>query len=367
MASYVAWPLRVCSGLALIWCLVACETCVAQSTTQKPSASRQADSDPRDRFDLEAPADAPAPPPLPATPGTLGSPGSDSGLSLKQRTQQLIKDLDSPNFRVRLTASRNLSRVAAGAVDALRRAATHGSLEVRARVIDILKTMYISSRKRDATAADEVLEGLVETGDAEAAMAAKVVLLEHSDLRDQRAWQHIERLGGRRRNLDQQRVIVPNGAVFRMQRAVANIELDDQWTGGDGGLKYLKRLSSIDALYLIDGVNVSQDAVDELFRVIPGLNVQRRGSAYLGIAGAPNPLGGLGCLVASVKVNSAAFQAKIERGDVITKFNGVEIPSFEALIAQIKTKKAGDVVRVNVSRQGQPLELDVTLGRWSDK
>ena len=292
---------------------------------------------------------------------------TDSGASVKHRTRQLIKELDSADFRVRLAASRKLSEVATGAVDELRMAASQGSLEVRVRVIEILKTMYTSRKDSESSAADDVLEGLVEAGDPEVALAAKVVLTNHSDLRDQRAWRQIQRLGGRRRDLNQQRILVPNGAMIPIQQTVTNIELDEQWTGGDQGLKYLKRLSSIGALYLIDGANVSQEAVDALYRVIPGLNVQRRGNAYLGIAGAPNPLGAAGCLVVSVKVNSAAFRAQIQRSDVITKFDGVEIQSFEGLIGQIKTKKAGQPVMVEVSRQGQPLTLEVTLGRWSDK
>jgi len=302
--------------------------------------------------------DLPAPPPLPKTVDPA---------AVRHQARQFIKELDSADFRVRLAASRKLSEVAVGAVDELRMAAAQGSLEVRVRVIEILKTMYISPKDRESTAADAVLEGLAESGDPEVAMAANLVLTDHSDLRDRRAWQQIQRLGGRRRDLNQQRIIVPNGAAVPIQQTVTNIELDEQWTGGDEGLKYFKRLNSIGALYLIDGANVSQEAVDALHRVIPGLNVQRRGSAYLGIAGAPNPLGAAGCLVVSVKVNSAAFRAQIQRSDVITKFDGVEIQSFEGLITQIKTKKAGQRVTVEISRRGQPLVLDVTLGRWSDK
>jgi len=49
------------------------------------------------------------------------------------------------------------------------------------------------------------------------------------------------------------------------------------------------------------------------------------------------------------------------KGDVITSIDGQSVTVFEDLISYLNTKQAGDVVTLNVIRNGEPLELKVKL------
>ncbi len=77
-----------------------------------------------------------------------------------------------------------------------------------------------------------------------------------------------------------------------------------------------------------------------------------------------------GILVAEVTPLSGAFNAGIEAGDIITKFNGVEIKSFEELEAEKNKYKAGEKVEITLYRipenvpadQGEYKTVEVTLG-----
>lgn len=72
-----------------------------------------------------------------------------------------------------------------------------------------------------------------------------------------------------------------------------------------------------------------------------------------------------GVVVYSVSVDSPAADAGIQRNDIITKFNGVEISSYQMLNSEKNKCSAGDTVTVTVYRNGQSIDLQVTLGSAS--
>ncbi|NLX64626.1 MAG: PDZ domain-containing protein [Clostridiaceae bacterium] len=77
-----------------------------------------------------------------------------------------------------------------------------------------------------------------------------------------------------------------------------------------------------------------------------------------------------GILVYEVEPLSAAFMAGVKTGDIITKFNGVEIKSFSELEAEKNKYKAGDKVELTIYRlpqrgepsQGKYITVELTLG-----
>ena len=77
-----------------------------------------------------------------------------------------------------------------------------------------------------------------------------------------------------------------------------------------------------------------------------------------------------GILVYSVEPLSGAYQAGIRTGDIITKFNGVPITTFNELETQKNKYKAGDTVEVTIYRipesgavsEGKYMTLKVVLG-----
>lgn len=97
-------------------------------------------------------------------------------------------------------------------------------------------------------------------------------------------------------------------------------------------------------------------------------------SAYLGIGGvdvtsdvAKTYNMPTGVYVAQVKENSAAEQAGIQKGDIITAFDGKDVSSMEDLSSKLQYYKAGTTVDVTIQRssngQYEEQTLSVTLGK----
>ena len=68
-----------------------------------------------------------------------------------------------------------------------------------------------------------------------------------------------------------------------------------------------------------------------------------------------------GLLVYEVTPLSAAYKAGIKNGDIITKFDGVDVKVFADLEGQKNKHKAGDKVVIVVYRDGKTLNIDVVL------
>jgi serine protease Do len=95
-----------------------------------------------------------------------------------------------------------------------------------------------------------------------------------------------------------------------------------------------------------------------------------KGSPYLGVtidrsfteADAERHGVPFGLLVYDVQPLTAAYKAGIHRGDIILKFDGVKVTTFDELEKQKNMHKPGDEVMVEVYRDGETLELKVVLG-----
>jgi putative serine protease PepD len=70
----------------------------------------------------------------------------------------------------------------------------------------------------------------------------------------------------------------------------------------------------------------------------------------------------VGADVATVESGSAAANAGIKVGDVITRFNDLTISEPNQLTAAVREQAAGAKVKITVQRNGQEQTLDVTLG-----
>ena len=69
-----------------------------------------------------------------------------------------------------------------------------------------------------------------------------------------------------------------------------------------------------------------------------------------------------GALIASVEPGSPAERGGFQVGDVIVKFNGEDVESARALPRMVAESDNGDVVPVEIVRDGKRESLDVTLG-----
>jgi serine protease Do len=68
-----------------------------------------------------------------------------------------------------------------------------------------------------------------------------------------------------------------------------------------------------------------------------------------------------GAAVAAVTENGPAAKAGVKAKDIITKVNGQEIKSSTELKRIVSASKAGDKLILTVYRQGQTLEITVTV------
>lgn len=130
-------------------------------------------------------------------------------------------------------------------------------------------------------------------------------------------------------------------------------------------------------LGIIDNVNTSNDmgnlltayGVTELKRTIEKMsNDQER--AYLGVHGADVPEEAImesdmpaGSYIREIEMDSPAMNAGIQSGDVITQANETPIESYNDLLNVLYNANPEDVLDVLLVRQGQEVNVQVTLGR----
>ncbi|MDQ2085022.1 trypsin-like peptidase domain-containing protein [Herbivorax sp. ANBcel31] len=70
----------------------------------------------------------------------------------------------------------------------------------------------------------------------------------------------------------------------------------------------------------------------------------------------------MGVLVEEVSLYSAAHGAGVRRMDIITKFDGVRVKSLEELNDERDNYEPGDIVTIEVFRDGETIELELEMG-----
>lgn len=270
-----------------------------------------------------------------------------------------IGHLGDESYTVREEATHKLAKAGATAVPALQAAAVGDApLEVAARAIRILQIMYQNGDSDAYDAAEIALEQIAESRTNRVlARRAQVAITTQVARRQIRAIARFKELGGR------VRMVQPNGVAItgvNGEPQISELIIGREWKGGEVGLAQIKRLTAVRALYVINNA-LTEDEITKLTQALPQLVIQHRGQAMLGVSALPNEKG---CEIFNVKEGSAAEQAELEAGDIITRFDGKEVKTFEALTDLIKTKKGGDKVIIDLIRNGEAMNKEVTLGDW---
>lgn len=73
-----------------------------------------------------------------------------------------------------------------------------------------------------------------------------------------------------------------------------------------------------------------------------------------------------GVLVRDVAVGGPSDQAGIRRGDLILKFAGQAIDSFERMIKAASATRPGQDVKVELLREGKPATVTMKMGVWTE-
>jgi len=112
-----------------------------------------------------------------------------------------------------------------------------------------------------------------------------------------------------------------------------------------------------------DGVGFAVP-IDRAFRVATALT--DGGQFVPGLLGVMGKDAGVnetaGAVITSVNPGSAADDAGIRIGDAVVSLNGELVAGIDDLSAQVRSYQAGETVVVNVIRDGEQMELGVTLG-----
>jgi S1-C subfamily serine protease len=92
-----------------------------------------------------------------------------------------------------------------------------------------------------------------------------------------------------------------------------------------------------------------------------------RGYLGLGLQAVRIEGNGVGAMVMSVDAAGPGARSGLRQGDVIVNWNGHAVQGVNAILRELGPDSAGTMVRLSVTRGGEPLELDVTIGARPDR
>jgi hypothetical protein len=300
-------------------------------------------------------------------------------LPTKSPVNPLIPLLGDPRFEVREEATKKLEQAGLAAIVPLHEAAAGENLEITCRAIKSLGAILNSEDDGTFDAAEAALEQLEASSNASAARRAAVALDSQPLRRWNRALARLQLHGGgvKWKARNEMTPSEPNPELGGNNVFPTNIMLGEKWSGGTQGLINIKRMNySLSAyygqmlpvrwplpVYVIEGASVSPEALEELQRSLPGLEIHKRGQAKLGVYSDS----GIGpCTISGVEPNQAAEKAGIRLGDVVVKYDGETVTDFEHLTRITRRHKAGDRVKLEVQRDGQIVALEVELSGWDE-
>jgi hypothetical protein len=288
---------------------------------------------------------------------------------------QWMGELNDDRYLVRERATRQLLDAGPAALDHLFAAAESDRPEPADSAIWILQRL---ANATDAGVRRQALERLVHLKKRPRVVAAArddLIQIYHEE-----AVAAIEKLGGR---YVEGEYYWQMGTLARFGRVV----IDDEWRGGDAGLRHLRRLiglqqvdivgtdisfeglkqlqhcKSLQSVHLF-GTNLKPEQLPELRKLMPQVaQIDYRRGALLGVGTSAADSEGP-AIVWQVTPGSAADVAGIQANDIIQKFEGSPVANFKSLTQKIGEHGPGDEVTIEALRNGQPKTFKVKLGRW---
>lgn len=303
--------------------------------------------------------------------------------------QQWINDLSNEQFETRQKATSALIEQGKLSIPYVEQAALKGDLEVAVRAIKILTALYVNTKdKAQIDAVELTLRKLSKSGNRYASSRALDALEQNYVVCQRVAFAEILKRGGKflnenfsvfdpLSNPSEVEVTTRQGAFSRPVRQPDGgpvppeqyqLLLGPSWKKGDEGLSAIKRLRRIRQLIYVERSNgITTEGLNSLKSELPDLIVTSRGPALLGISSLARRDG---CFVLKVNENSSASEGGILQNDRIVRFNGRDVPHFEALVDMIAELNAGDRVPVvvlrrrNASNYAEIISLTVDLKGW---
>ena len=280
-----------------------------------------------------------------------------------------LKALEHADFRIREAASERIVARHQAAVAPLAELAQSGRPEASIRAFELLRQLHSADDEATYEAVESVYDALIQGDNIQVAARAEDAIDAQGATRHRRALAAFRRLGGLVRFLVDEDP--DNDAPSPPIKAAM---INRHWTGGDEGLKYLRRIEDFQpparfqqrsALYVIKGptgAKISHEALARLKTDLQGV-IAERGPAFLGV----QPSGGLvenGLVISRLVPGGPGDAAGLQSEDVILEFDGVAIPDFETLVERIGLRQPGDIVTVIYLRDGEEKCLTVELDEF---
>lgn len=286
-----------------------------------------------------------------------------------------VAQLGSDDYGAREVATVRLMRAGRQAINAVAEAAMKDDLEVAWRSVEVLQALLSSEDLATGDAAADALGKIAEFANGSSADLAADVLVEFQDARQSRAIEEIRRLGGivgignpRSGNADGIMVTIGEkwqgrSADLKLLKRIPDLELISVHGVGitDSDLKQLEGLPRLSRVELY-GAKVSAAGLNWLSQAYPGVDIDRRSSAMLGVACQSDTKAI--CQVTKVQPDSAAERGGLLVDDIIVKFQDQPVPNFETLTALIAARNPGDKVTIEIRRGNELLKKEVELGAW---
>ena len=83
---------------------------------------------------------------------------------------------------------------------------------------------------------------------------------------------------------------------------------------------------------------------------------------YIGVVGANEAQSGGRCLIDSISPGGPADKAGLQGGDVVLRFDGQRIGTFQELKEAVDSMVPGDTVNVEVERETKRMSLRLVIG-----
>jgi hypothetical protein len=283
--------------------------------------------------------------------------------------RQLLDLLRSPRSVVREAASGQLLARSKTVVPTLGAAAMVANEADLPAIIGLLQELFLSNDPVVAESAEATLEELSRQPNQAVAEAARGVIATNLTLRHARAMAQIRQLGGQIRDLatTAEPLIgnITNGSDSGWLVQSHIFLFDENWQGGDDGLKYLLRVYPFDALslHLTHQAPLSAPALQQLRTRRQRIVVRRQDEACLGVHIDENRQSGHDEVRFShVVTNSPAAHAGLRRGDRLITFNGRPISTSADLQQFAVSCHPGDRVELLIERMGAKYYVKLPLG-----
>ena len=115
------------------------------------------------------------------------------------------------------------------------------------------------------------------------------------------------------------------------------------------------------------GFVTTAESIKEIFdRLAAGEEVKPPPRTFLGVSAGPDKSEVLGAPVGRVLAGTAASDAGVKAGDIITAIDGRPVESWSGLVRNIVGRKPGEVIKLTVLRKKETLELEATLRKSSE-